>query len=525
MSGPENGDGWRRLHPVTPLLRSVQLLYAFIFGALAAQFGGPVLLVLLASLAALAAWLTAGYLRFRYKVTDESLIIHHGVLFRQRRVIPRSRIQNVDLRAGLAQQALQVVTARIETAGGQGTEALLHVVSRAEGARLRDDLVALPSSADRPITATAPARVDGPPRELFDGITLSSTASQASPIPEVTVHRTSLLDLVIAGATSNRAGLLVAGLLGGDYLLDFMPTDWLVQRFVSPELVEAEAAVNSLLQSARHDVGMFILGVFALVLFFALAGWGLSVFLSVVRYFDFTLTQTGGELRVNYGLLTRREKGFRRSRVQNIQIEESILRRWLGLASLQVQTAGYGPGVKSEDRMEALTPIARSVEVGGYLQAIYPDFEWSDVQWRRSHPRARQRFFIRRALVIALAASLTATFVDPAGLILLVALIPAWLLASAHYRHLGHARLGPYVLVREGFWTRRTYVVPVRKIQALHVRESPFQRRLGLGTVSVETAGNPLDWHAPRSVDVGRAYGIELMDSLAYEVTGTGLTF
>ena len=57
MNGLENGDGWRRLHPVTPLLRSVQLLYALIFGALAAQFGGPVLLVLLASLAALAAWL------------------------------------------------------------------------------------------------------------------------------------------------------------------------------------------------------------------------------------------------------------------------------------------------------------------------------------------------------------------------------------------------------------------------------------------------------------------------------------
>ena len=114
-------------------------------------------------------------------------------------------------------------------------------------------------------------------KELVEGAPLSPSAAPARPIPEVTVHRTSLLDLVVAGATSNRAGLLVAGLLGGDYLLDFMPTDWLVQRFVPPELVEAEAAVNSLLQSARHDVGMFLLGVFAFILFFALAGWAVVV--------------------------------------------------------------------------------------------------------------------------------------------------------------------------------------------------------------------------------------------------------
>ncbi|NIR44287.1 MAG: PH domain-containing protein, partial [Gemmatimonadetes bacterium] len=59
------------------------------------------------------------------------------------------------------------------------------------------------------------------------------------------------------------------------------------------------------------------------------------------------------------------------------------------------------------------------------------------------------------------------------------------------------------VLTREGLWTRRTYIVPVRKIQALHFRQTPFQRRLRIGTLTVETAGNPLDWHAPRTLDLG----------------------
>ncbi len=500
MNAPEDREGWRRLHPVTPLLRSVQLLYALVIGAVVARFGGPTVVVLVVAIAAFAAWITIGYLRFRYQVTEDSLIIHHGVLFRERRVIPRSRIQNVDLRAGLLQQILGVATARVETAGGQGTEATLHVVSRAEGERLRDTFVALPGGRAAPMALETAA-------------------------PETVVHRATLLDLVIAGATSNRAGLLVAALLGGDYFLGFMPTDWLLGRFIPPELMAPEAAVNSLIQTAQHNVRAFIIGLLALTLFFVLAGWGLSVLASVMRFFDFRLAQTGGELRVSYGLFTRREKGFRRSRVQNVQVEEPILRRWLGLASLRVQTAGYGPGVKADERVETLAPIARTGEIADYLTMVFPDFEWESVEWRPSHPRARRRLFIRRALVVVLVSMLLAVFLDPRALVLLVALLPAWLLAAAHYRHLGHARPGGYVLTREGLWNRRTYVVPLRKIQALHLKQSPLQRRLDLGTVTIETAGNPYEWHAPRSLDVGQAYGVDMMESLASDVTGTGLVF
>ena len=77
MSAPDTQDGWRRLHPVTPVLRSVQLLYAFVIGALAAQFGGPTVLILVIAIALIAAWITVGYLRYRYKVTGDSIIIHH----------------------------------------------------------------------------------------------------------------------------------------------------------------------------------------------------------------------------------------------------------------------------------------------------------------------------------------------------------------------------------------------------------------------------------------------------------------
>jgi uncharacterized membrane protein YdbT with pleckstrin-like domain len=132
--------------------------------------------------------------------------------------------------------------------------------------------------------------------------------------------------------------------------------------------------------------------------------------------------------------------------------------------------------------------------------------------------------FLRRAAVVVLITAPLA-IISLHALLLLIALIPAWLLAHAHYRHLGHARSGSFVLTREGLWTRRSYIVPVRKIQTLHFRQTPFQRRLRIGTLTIETAGNPLDWHAPRTIDLGRDYGRELQDGLATEVTATGLVF
>ncbi len=516
MTAPENNDGWQRLHPLTPLLRSVQLLYAVIAGVVASQTGvGATVVVIFVFTVVFAAWITVSYLRFRYRITDDSLIITHGVLFRRRRIVPRSRIQNVDLRAGLFQQLFKVTTARIETAGGEASEATLHVVSREEGVRLRARLVGLAHQAP-PAMATAapgdfPAVADEPPR--------------APPAAESAVHHVSPLQLAIAGATSNRAGFLVGLLFGGDYLFDFMPTDRILARFLPPEYLESGQAVESLVQTAQQDMQAFLTGLLVLGIIFGVAGWGVSVMASVMRYFDFTLRQYGNELQVSYGLFTRREKGFRRSRVQNVQIEEPILRRWLSLASLKVQTAGYGPGLKADERMETLSPIIRADELSEYLHTVYPEFEWNDVEWRPSHPRARRRLFIRRAFVVTVASVALAVLTSPQGFLLLTALIPAWFLAHAHYRHLGHARAGSYVLVREGLWNRRTYIVPIRKIQALHLRQTPFQRRLGLGTLNIETAGNPMDLHAPRSIDLGTGYGVEMMERLATEVTETGLTF
>jgi len=74
--------------------------------------------------------------------------------------------------------------------------------------------------------------------------------------------------------------------------------------------------------------------------------------------------------------------------------------------------------------------------------------------------------------------------------VLLVALLVLWLVRpTIHYRHSAW-RLGEDGLeLRRGAWWRTETRIPLSRIQHTDVRQGPVQRRHGLGTVAVYTAG------------------------------------
>ncbi|MFG0320225.1 MAG: PH domain-containing protein, partial [Planctomycetota bacterium JB042] len=64
-------------------------------------------------------------------------------------------------------------------------------------------------------------------------------------------------------------------------------------------------------------------------------------------------------------------------------------------------------------------------------------------------------------------------------------------------------------------------VVPRRRIQTVSLVQSPFQRRLGLATVIVRTAGTAA-WSRARIVDLGEEDAQEVFDVLAASAATLG---
>ncbi|MGH9847564.1 MAG: PH domain-containing protein, partial [Blastocatellia bacterium] len=64
--------------------------------------------------------------------------------------------------------------------------------------------------------------------------------------------------------------------------------------------------------------------------------------------------------------------------------------------------------------------------------------------------------------------------------------------------HLGYA-LGPrYLQTRRGWLGRSTHIVPIHKIQAVELHQTPFDRRLGLARLSIDTAGQAYTGGGPQ---------------------------
>ncbi|MDQ3607075.1 MAG: PH domain-containing protein [Gemmatimonadota bacterium] len=473
----------RRLHPFTLLFEAMRVARAFVVPALvggasagSGDFGqmlvwGVAFLSIPALLAAVAKYLT-----FRYRLAGEELILDSGVLSKSRRVIPLARVQNIDIQQSALQRIFGVAELSVETAGGNRTEAVLTVLAQEEAQALREELLAQ--------------------RRRVAGIPEREAA------PEATVlARLSTGELAIAGATANEAGLVAALLAGGLQLLGQLRIE-LPEPDIDPEMLVPGAP----------GLGIALL-VAAAIAFFLVLAWLFSVVGAVLRYYGFTLERTEDELRKRYGLLSRREAIVPLRRVQAIRVEESLLRRPFGLATLKIETAGAAPGQRQRGGAEAFLPLARGREVPRLIAALFGGLDYGELRFLRVHPRARRRAFVRYSVPIVVAAGALALLRGTSWLWLLGLLPLAYGFAHLHYRHLGYAPAAGYVVARGGFLNRITWIVPDRKVQTLHVRQTPFQRRHGLATLVADTAAGEA-----RVVDLAQNDALLLLRELTERV-------
>src|SRR5918999_4030050 len=447
----------KRLHPVAMLVGAIKTLRRWISGLV---FPGVVLLVsqgfspltvtlfllgfiVVAALAAL--W---GFLSWRattYAVTGNSFRLRQGVLQKNERTIPLEHVQSVDTVQGIVQRAFGVYEVRVETAGGGASEP----------------------------DASLPALSRGATEELrrgIEGARREPAGAEEAPGPEV-LRRLSTRDLLVAGATSGQIGIALSLLAVGSQVFDNLLSEGFVRRVVET------LAPNWLM------VALVVVPAAALV------AWLLAIAGTVLAHAGFTLSREGNFLYVKRGLLERREATIPLSRIQAVRISEGLLRQPFGLASLRVESAGYGEdsGVST-----TLFPLLPRDEVEDLLRGAAPDFAGAPAV--ESLPRrALPRYVFRATIlytIIAFAAALVSSLVfqSALGLLGLLLIPPAAAYGWLCYRDAGWALEEDRLVVRHRSLGRKTAVAPRDHLQSRGMVSSPFQRRVRLATFLAEVA-------------------------------------
>ncbi|ELZ21674.1 membrane-flanked domain protein [Haloterrigena salina JCM 13891] len=414
---------------------------------------------------------------WHYELTleEESLVVRSGILRPKRRTIPFSRIQQSTVSTTTVSRPFGLAALECETAGNPDESDLsVRYLERADAEDLQRRIQ---STADVDVTSAEPPDR----RRVF------------------TLRPRELALYGVARAHPKTVLLAVLAWIGAHY-------------FDPDPITDLRSTAIEVLEDLLPLSPVVVLGLVAL------AGWVAGVVLAIEHTARFRLSAGEGSFRRQHGLFRTTDADVSSDRIQIARVRSNPIHRALGLAQTDIGTAGLSDPAPFGLKWP-LAPLARRDVAWGLVERAV-GVDRSAVRLQSLPDRARRRYVVRYALgVVALAVGtviaqrfVPSTRVIPLPLFaLLLALTP--LAGHVTWSHRGYALLEDYVVVRRGFWTRRTYVVPTDTVQNLTVSQSPFQRRVNLVSVRLDVASMPFLPGVPLP-DVDASVGGRLQDRL-----------
>lgn len=462
----------KRLHPLTMVQRVILSLPALVFIMLPVLRGGDStamfnLVFGAMYLVFIVPWITLHYLRFRYWITPDELVIHSGVLTRRRRNIPVERIQNIEIEQAPLQRLLGTAKVVVYTAGSATAEGVLEYVGIEEARDIR-------------------AVVRDLQRQMEEGdVSMETAISEAfhdsTPDPEHHPESPGGMGKVLLALDPRRVIMAGAFRFSLIYLavifstLQYIEPDptvllsWLIRGPLEP--LEARIEASPVLAAVLGALGAVLLG------------WLTGILVTFNRYYRFKLELIGDKLHRSHGLLTLKEGTIPLARVQSWILRTNPLMEAFGWYRLEVQTMGIN---LNQSGYQVALPFGKRDEVDAILAAVGSPALPST--WNPVSRLTIRRFMARSSGMLLILIGIIQIWWEPIWW--LAAVLPLFVLwAVLRYRAMHVADDSSWVAIRKGVIRRMTWMVPIEKLQTAGWYANWFQRRLGLASIYVDTAG------------------------------------
>lgn len=480
MSELVRDSSWRRLdsrmllvHPVTELVRFLPLLIGvFVLGS--STDGGPPWQYL-----GVAVPIAVGLWRFAstsFRIAGGQIELRRGLLSRSVLTAPLDRVRTVELTASPIHRILGLAKVEIGTGSASRsgeTELVLDSLGVAESHRLRTALLSL--SAD---DASGPETTGTPVAPVI--MRLDPSWIRFAPLTTSGV----VIALATLGAGSQVLGDVI------DSALRSSDVDERVQSAPLALAIPAGLVVFAVIVSVLAIGG------------YLLANWG----------FTLSRDHSGRSFHVRRGLLTTRETSIDVDRLRGLELSEPLGLRLGGGGQLGAVVTGLNRRSNESTALVPAAPRAVAIGVGEHLLGETGPLTGPLVP---HGPAARRRRYVRAVaggvLVPLAVAVLVLADAWPAWLLVPALLVPVagLVLARDRYARLGHALTDRHLVVRSGSVQGRRDALQRTGVIGWNIRQSWFQRRAGLCTLTATTAAGR---QAYRALDIPEAVAVSLAD-------------
>lgn len=448
-----------KLHPVTAIINSVKALkdlilpiiiivvangFNFNFDFRSESFFSEMLpllilsvVVVLSLVGGMVKWLT-----FRYWFEDSELRVEYGLFVKKKRYIPFERIQSLNYKEGIFHRLFGLVQVLVETAGNKSGK---------------------PEAELTAVTKHAADEIELRMNRAKNGqIELAQEEMSQSTV----IHQMTIGELLLHATTSSGIGVVLAGVFA------------VISQF--SEFIPFEAIYDELAILMQYS---FILIAF-FIAFGLLVAWAVSVVITFINYYQFTVATEKERIIVTRGLLEKKRMTIPLQRVQAIKIVENPIRQMLGLCSVVVESAGGGFKGDTEKKT-VLMPLTSKRKALEALQSLLPELDFSGEVEVVPPKRARPFFYRLNMIWLLPIVGVVSYFFYPYGLFSLLIFVPILLLGHWQYKTTGYKITNEQITIVSRFVSRVTFVARKKRIQIAEGRQSYFQKRKQLSSCRI----------------------------------------
>ncbi len=487
--------GWLRTSPlavifflgrfIKALTKNAWQSFAPFAAFLFAYQGGIMSKLVLATIVLVVVTLTVAVLQywfFRYRITDDAVLIREGVFQKKQLDIKFRRIQGISTEQNIVYRLLGLVTISFDTAGSAGSEGALPAIHK----QLAEQLQISIANTETDLISK---HVDLPPTVNAPLLTLDWR------------------DMIRIGL-SDRRTLIVLAVLVPLYEKMGDTGEQIIEDYAS-------RAVASL---GGFSVATGIMIVVALVLTTAMLLALVSIGAALLRYHRFELHARSGRLQTIGGLLTRHTNAMDVSKIQVLQLRQGMLLRLFGRWHAVLKQASSGG--RQRESKSVVVPIVEPVFVPTLATlAFAPELQGlgldpQDSRFRRiSFYFMRARIFVLGVLPAVIACGLVWPDLGKASLLFLLWLPLLAACVFAIWRRHGFQVNEEGLVIRSGFIGFHLDVFLFRKVQRVTVSQSWLQERRDLAAVRIYLASGSV-----RLRYIDHSLACQLRDHILYKV-------